>query len=692
MSFAAEDTELRFEDRQESYSLPVPPLGERIPAATLAQARWWTEGIDAPARQLRWSDDRSVVAGTDPVPRKPAPEGDAAQVLHRDEDREVTLEGLAEIASLESFSLSPDGRFACALDVDREGEPESTIVPDYLTERVTTSRSRRTLADGRPSPRTMWMWDTNSGERMVVAPFLAPPPKEEDPAEKDPAEKGLVEEDLDEGSTAEDPPDDVEAAETPRYWVSTIGWAPRPEADSPPRFAFTLVSEDYRDREIWCWSEGESRNVWRERDERWIGGPTYGARWSRDGSQLLVGSEMHERSTTKGRNQLFAIDVATGDVRQLTEVEGELRRFRVLPDDAVLVQAAREDPGRSEVGVLAAPTARGETEGEVTWFPVPAGWNTRPAASRDGTRVVFAHETLAGPAELYCAERDRAARLTRTVPRGFDEIDWILPRLVEVDAEDGTRVRAHVWLPPGVELDADVPRAAVMFVHGAGYLQNVTDSMGSYPLNTMFHSRLAHLGYPVIDVDYRGSAGYGRDFRTDVQYHLGGKDLDDLHLVVDHLAERGLVDRDRVGLYGGSYGGFLTLMALFTAPERWACGAALRSVTDWRSYHPTYTQPRLGRPSTHAEAYARSCPIDHVDGLEDPLYILHGLVDRNVFAQDSIRLVEALIDRGKEFDAMFYPSQGHAFEDENHWLDEYRRIEDHLRRHLGPPLRDPHQP
>jgi dipeptidyl aminopeptidase/acylaminoacyl peptidase len=189
----------------------------------------------------------------------------------------------------------------------------------------------------------------------------------------------------------------------------------------------------------------------------------------------------------------------------------------------------------------------------------------------------------------------------------------------------------------------------------------------------------------VVDVDYRGSQGYGQDFRTAVQYHLGGLELSDIHLTLDALAERGVIDRARVACYGGSYGGFLTLMALFTAGERWSAGAALRSVTDWRTYHPSYTQPRLGRPSTHAEAYARSSPIDHAEKLEKPLLLLHGMMDSNVFAQDTIRLMEKLIDLGRDFDVMLYPSQNHAFTDGAHWLDEYRRIERFLMGHLGPP-------
>jgi dipeptidyl aminopeptidase/acylaminoacyl peptidase len=124
-------------------------------------------------------------------------------------------------------------------------------------------------------------------------------------------------------------------------------------------------------------------------------------------------------------------------------------------------------------------------------------------------------------------------------------------------------------------------------------------------------------------------------------------------------------------------------MALFQEPERWVGGAALRSVTDWRTYHPGYTQPRLGRPSTHPDAYAASSPIDHAHKLRDPLLILHGMVDSNVFAQDSIRLMEKLIDLGLDFDAMLYPSQDHGFEDGMHWLDEYRRIERFLVRCLA---------
>ena len=735
LELSGDGTRLVLGDRAELWSLPVP---EGIAGAPLA----WEElvchsaEVAADASRLSWSDDLSVVFGRDPAPdarrsrgRERAEEEDEDEdggsrrgddgdedvaaardadepdepplehVLHLREGREgraTRLEGLDELRWFEGAALSPDGSFVFGIEADRAHEPSATLVPDYLSERVSVRRTRSLLADDGPAPLVLWMWDTRTGARTPVGPFGPPEPPE--PATDDAAP---APDDADAAPDGGDGGDGAggaggagaaapgAAAGREGFWFSAVGWAPRRDG-VPARFAFERVSADFRELEVWCWSEGACQRVWHERDERWIGGPARDTRWSEDGSVLLVGSESTPLSTTPGRCQVFAVDPASGAARQVTEVAGEVARFRPLEGGGLLVEASGADPARREVLLLPSVAALAADAPPPLRYPLPEGWNEGARATADGGRVVALHEELLRPGELWTAtpgEDGRAAPLTRTVPAAFEAVRWIRPERVELVAEDGARVRAAVYLPRGVALsEPGPPRAAIVFVHGAGYLQNVADSMTRYPLNALFHSRLADLGYPVIDVDYRGSAGYGRDFRTDVQYHLGGRDLADIHLVVDHLAARGLVDPERVGVYGGSYGGFLALMALATAPERWAAGAALRSVTDWRTYHPRYVQPRLGRPSTHPEAYARSSPIDLVDGLVDPVLLLHGLLDSNVFAQDSIRFIEELIERGREFDAMLYPSQGHAFEDGPHWLDEYRRIERFLLTHLGPPL------
>jgi dipeptidyl aminopeptidase/acylaminoacyl peptidase len=654
IEFERDDSALRVVADKELWLLPLAADDGHPWPIPIESARCLTRDIEAPASALQWSDDLRVALGAKPpaawlTPTQPEPAAESkpaerqpAHVVEIESGRRVALEGIADMRWIESAALSPDGRFVFAEDPDKSAEPAPTLVPDYLTPRVTTREARRELADDLPAPCKLWMWDVESGVRSSI-----------------------------------------ELGGDGVAWFREIGWAPRPDKSGPTRYAFSRLARDFRTLEYWCWSEGELSLLLTDRDDRWMGGPTEGARWSRDGRFIVFGSESLASSDSHGKNQLFRLDPECGTTEQLTHVSGEVSSFSLQDDGGVVfTYSEAEHPERRRLGWV---TPRGE----VRTLAAPEGFLSNLAPTARAGSVAFRLERLGEPGEVWITSQvtDAAPRqLTRTIPERYEEIGWIRPQLFAVDGDRGARVRSHVFLPRSSSLARpDRPRPAIVFIHGAGYLQNVTDSMTEYEVNLMFHSRLAAMGYAVVDVDYRGSEGYGRDFRTDVQGWLGKYELDDIRRTIDALAARGVIDAKRVGCYGGSYGGFLVLMALFLEPERWSCGAALRSVTDWRTYHPGYTQPRLGRPSTDAEAYARSSPIDHAEGLADPLLILHGMVDTNVFAQDSIRLIEKLIDLGKDFDAMLYPSQGHGFQDGRHWVDEYKRIERFMVQHLGPP-------
>jgi dipeptidyl aminopeptidase/acylaminoacyl peptidase len=164
---------------------------------------------------------------------------------------------------------------------------------------------------------------------------------------------------------------------------------------------------------------------------------------------------------------------------------------------------------------------------------------------------------------------------------------------------------------------------------------------------------------------------------------MGGKDLSDQVDGARYLVEHEGVDAGRIGIYGGSYGGFITLMALFTEAEHFAAGAALRAVTDWAHYNHWYTSRILNLPQDDEEAYRRSSPIYFAEGLEDPLLIAHGMVDVNVHFQDVVRLAQRLIELGKEdWELAVYPVEGHSFAEPASWTDEYRRILELFERHL----------
>ncbi|MGH9260375.1 MAG: prolyl oligopeptidase family serine peptidase, partial [Acidimicrobiales bacterium] len=197
----------------------------------------------------------------------------------------------------------------------------------------------------------------------------------------------------------------------------------------------------------------------------------------------------------------------------------------------------------------------------------------------------------------------------------------------------------------------------------------------SYYREYMFHHLLAARGYHVLDLDYRGSAGQGRAWRTAVYRHMGGRDLDDQVDAARWLVRTLGADSTRIGIYGGSYGGFITLMAMFTRPGVFAAGAALRPVTDWAHYNHPYTARILNEPQTDSLSYRRSSPIYFAEGLRGHLLICHGMVDDNVHFQDTALLIQRLIELGKEhWEAAVYPVEPHAFRRADSWTDEYRRI------------------
>jgi dipeptidyl aminopeptidase/acylaminoacyl peptidase len=179
----------------------------------------------------------------------------------------------------------------------------------------------------------------------------------------------------------------------------------------------------------------------------------------------------------------------------------------------------------------------------------------------------------------------------------------------------------------------------------------------------------------VLDIDYRGSAGYGRDWRTAIYRHMGGKDLTDHVDGAKYLVAEQGVDPTRIGIYGGSYGGFITLMAMFREPDVFAAGAALRPVTDWAHYNHGYTANILNVPQSDAEAYKLSSPIYYAQGLKGALLICHGMVDVNVHFQDTVRLVQRLIELRKEnWELAVFPVEDHGFVQASSWADEYKRI------------------
>ncbi|HKE49752.1 MAG TPA: prolyl oligopeptidase family serine peptidase [Rhodanobacteraceae bacterium] len=296
--------------------------------------------------------------------------------------------------------------------------------------------------------------------------------------------------------------------------------------------------------------------------------------------------------------------------------------------------------------------------------------------SPDGRQVAILRSGPYLPPQLAVAGADGGAArdLTDTRTAEYKAIAWPELRIVEVPSTHTKQpIYAKFYLPK--DFDASKKYPAVMFVHGAGYTQNVHQQWPYYFREQMFHNLLNEHGYVVLDMDYRASEGYGRDWRTAIYRQMGTPELEDLVDGVHWLEKNYSVDPNRVGVYGGSYGGFMTLMALFRAPDVFKAGAALRPVTDWTQYNHEYTSNILNDPSIDPIAYERSSPIEFADGLKGHLLIAHGMIDDNVLFEDSVRLYQKLIELHKDdFELSGYPLERHGFVHADSWLDEYKRI------------------
>jgi dipeptidyl aminopeptidase/acylaminoacyl peptidase len=427
----------------------------------------------------------------------------------------------------------------------------------------------------------------------------------------------------------------------------------------------TARSTDNKDRWILALdpATGKTRTLFTEHDDAWLNGPgaqTLG--WLKDGSHIYFQSERD------GYSHLYTIGFDGGEPKQLTSGKWEVSSVELSNDGTKFYLTTSEvDPGERHFYSMS-------VEGGARTKITSQSGSHRVTLSPDEKFMADIYSFTNKPPEVFSGENRAGApekKLTSSPAKDFADYAWLDVPIVKVPARDGAMVPAHFYKPANYRRGGP----AVVFVHGAGYAQNVHHYWSSsYAHEYLFHHFLMEHGYMVLDMDYRASAGYGRDWRAAIYRHMGGKDLEDNVDGAKWLVEQG-ADPKRIGVYGGSYGGFITLMAMFTTPDVFAAGAALRPVTDWAHYNHGYTSNILNNPQKDEEAYRKSSPIYFADGLKGALLICHGMVDTNVFFQDSVRLIQRLIELHKDnWSIAPFPVEDHGFLQPSSWTDEYKRI------------------
>ncbi|MEE4172867.1 MAG: S9 family peptidase [Xanthomonadales bacterium] len=423
---------------------------------------------------------------------------------------------------------------------------------------------------------------------------------------------------------------------------------------------------------------GDQRVVLSERSDTWINLHS-DLTFFEDGSRFLWTSERDgfRHLYLVGRDGTMISQLTRGDwalsetgrgggaVRALVEAEGE-----------VWVQGALETPLEQHlyrISLAGDVPPRRVTE--------PGGWHDT-IVSPDGAFFIDRGEAPSRPP--YTAIRDdEGALLSWVLENPLDAghpyapfvRNHVAPEYGTLPGADGTPLYYELLEPPG--FDAGTPTPAIVYVYGGPGGASVHRRW-----SVDFRQYLARQGYVVFTVDNRGTGGRGTAFDDPIYRAMGGVEIEDQVAGARWLADRPGVDGNRIGIYGGSYGGYVTLLALMKAPEVFAAGVALAPVTDWRLYDTHYTERYMGDPS-EGDAYTRSNPVTYVEGLEDPLLLVHGMADDNVFFDHSVKLMAALQQARKPFELMTYPGKRHRITGEDERVHLYRMMFDFFERHLA---------
>src|SRR5262245_50465837 len=545
--------------------------------------------------------------------------------------------------SVTNLSLSPDGKIIVAGVLQTSSGAKNTIVPNYITESAYTE----------DIPSRNKVGDTQNRARMVVLSVATGEAKWVEHELKQPAAIPAKE-------TPSAPPQNQNPVKEREVQLSNLQWY-----DDGKNAVLMERTEDNQDR--WTLQldpdTGKTRILAHLQDEAWVGGPgstTLG--WLPDNKTIFFQSERD------GWSHLYTLTIDGGEAKQLTSGKFEVSDVSLSQDKSRFYFTSSEG-SLFERHLYSMPV----TGGRRTRLTSMAG-NNEATISPDETMLAIVRSYSNKPPELYLASTNpevEARQVSRSPIEEFFSYKWIDPPIVTFKARDGVGIPARLYKPANFKKGGP----AVLFVHGAGYLQNVHKWWSNYYREYMFHHFLMEHCFLVMDIDYRGFAGYGRDWRTAISRYMGGKDLSDHVDAVKYLIAEHGIDPKRVGIYGGSYGGFITLMAMFTEPDTFAAGAALRPVTDWAHYNHGYTSNILNTPQSDQESYKRSSPIYFANGLKGALLICHGMVDVNVHFQDTVRLVQRLIELRKEnWELAVYPVEDHAFVQPASWTDEYKRV------------------
>ncbi|HSB75411.1 MAG TPA: S9 family peptidase, partial [Terriglobales bacterium] len=399
--------------------------------------------------------------------------------------------------------------------------------------------------------------------------------------------------------------------------------------------------------------------------------------WSPDGKKLLITS-----NAGNGYDNVGLLDIASKKIDWLTQDKWEIQGGNFSPDGRTVTWTANVD-GNTDIYLH--DLASGKTDA----LPLPTGVNEpgghESAFSPDGSRLLYIHNGPNAPADAWVYELagKRSQQVTHALVAGVHSADMVDPYLVHYPSRDAKfQISAFVYIPHNLPANHQSP--AVVYVHGGPTAQTVN----------LFNRGIQYLvnqGYLVIAPNYRGSTGYGKEFQQANLFDMGGGDLQDVLAAADWIKRSAYVDPKKLVIMGGSYGGYMTMMAVTKAPEVWGAGVAIvpfvNYFTEVQNEDPVLREMDLatmGDPVKNKALWEDRSPIFFVDRIKAPLLILAGAHDPRCPQSESQQVADAIKKRGGVVDLKIYPDEGHGFSRVSNQIDSWKRISDFLQAHVPP--------
>jgi dipeptidyl aminopeptidase/acylaminoacyl peptidase len=398
---------------------------------------------------------------------------------------------------------------------------------------------------------------------------------------------------------------------------------------------------------------------------------------SSDGKRVLTTS-----NAGNGYDNIGLLDIETKKISWLTHDKWEIRGGEFFPDGKHVTFTANVD-GNQEIYLhdLAA--------GKSTALPLPKGLNEpaggHTAFTKDGSRLLYNHNGPTAPADLwvYHLATGKSQQITHSLVAGVRSEDMVEPFLIHYPSRDGKwTISAFLYVPFNMARNGQ--NAAIVYIHGGPTSQ----TMNSF---NRFIQFAANQGYLVLAPNYRGSTGYGKEFQQANLFDMGGGDLQDVLAGVDWIKQTGHLDPKKIAVMGGSYGGYLSMMAVTKTPEVWAAGVPIVPFVNWfteiENEDPVLQQSDLatmGDVVKNKSLYEDRSPINFIDKIKAPLLLLAGGHDPRCPKSETQQVVDAIKKRGGTVDYKIYDNEGHGFARVENQIDAYQRVADFLLAHVVP--------